>query len=189
MKTILALILLAAPGLEAQDDVEAKKKRLGEILRQAQKLQVEGEQLLKELSGGDATKIQSILKEVAEKYAPEFGAEMEKGALASNERNASVTLKTLATAEADFRANDRDENHVNDYWVADISGLYRVDPGAAIKLIELATATADARPCVPLDKADTFPGAPKQHASRLIKVEKPSPKAGYWFAAIEKYVD
>jgi prepilin-type N-terminal cleavage/methylation domain-containing protein len=35
---------------------------------------------------------------------------------ASNERSASTSLKTLSTAEAEFRANDRDWNHVNDFW-------------------------------------------------------------------------
>src|SRR5689334_9677177 len=37
---------------------------------------------------------------------------------ASNERNASASLKTLASAEADFRANDRDNNKINDFWTA-----------------------------------------------------------------------
>ena len=39
--------------------------------------------------------------------------------LASNERGAATALKTLASAEADFRANDRDKNGVNDFWTAD----------------------------------------------------------------------
>ena len=34
---------------------------------------------------------------------------------ASNERNAAGSLKTFTTAEADFRANDRDGNRVPDY--------------------------------------------------------------------------
>ena len=37
-------------------------------------------------------------------------------------RNASTSLKTIASAQADFRANDRDWNHVNDYWRDDIVG-------------------------------------------------------------------
>ena len=43
---------------------------------------------------------------------------------ASNERNAATSLKTLSSAEADFRANDRDWNHVNDFWTGDEKGLY-----------------------------------------------------------------
>src|SRR5579862_1744833 len=73
---------------------------------------------------------------------------------ASNERNASTTLKTLTSAEADFRANDRDWNQVNDFWTGDVKGLYtmtsarvrgargdREDP--PIRLIELSVAAAD----------------------------------------------
>src|SRR6187455_1337140 len=76
---------------------------------------------------------------------------------ASNERGASTALKTLSSAEADFRSNDRDGNHENDFWTADVKGLYTMtsakvrgagtapdDP--AIKLIEIETAAADADP-------------------------------------------
>src|SRR5579885_2621219 len=73
---------------------------------------------------------------------------------ASNERNASTSLKTLTSAEADFRANDRDWNHVNDFWTADVRGLYTMTSCAvkgalndttdpALKLIELSVASAD----------------------------------------------
>ena len=44
--------------------------------------------------------------------------------LSSNERSASAALSELSVAEADFRANDRDRNGVNDFWTADIRGLY-----------------------------------------------------------------
>jgi prepilin-type N-terminal cleavage/methylation domain-containing protein len=78
---------------------------------------------------------------------------------ASNERNASASLKTLSTAEADFRSNDRDGNLVNDFWTADVFALYGLipptggsttlpsDTGTAtsiIKLIEPSVAGADA---------------------------------------------
>src|SRR5258708_732588 len=43
---------------------------------------------------------------------------------ASNERIASTTLKQFTSAEAEFRANDRDRNGVNDFWTGDVSGLY-----------------------------------------------------------------
>src|SRR5689334_19227520 len=74
---------------------------------------------------------------------------------ASNERNASTSLKTLTAAEADFKSNDRDGNRVNDFWTANISGLYTMTSAsilgntpnsttdASIKLIELSLACAD----------------------------------------------
>ena len=77
---------------------------------------------------------------------------------ASNERNASASLKTLSTAQADFRSNDRDGNRVADFWTLDIFALYGLIPmtggstalppdtaSAAniIKLIEPSLAGAD----------------------------------------------
>jgi prepilin-type N-terminal cleavage/methylation domain-containing protein len=42
----------------------------------------------------------------------------------SNERNASTSLKTITTAQADFRSNDRDGNRAMDFWTADVYALY-----------------------------------------------------------------
>lgn len=110
------------------------------------------------------------------------------GQRASNERNATTTLKTITCAEADFRSNDRDGNHVNDYWTANVSGLYTMtssevkgaqvhsttDP--SIKLIELSAAVAD------VDGAFVSAGGENVAMSTFA----PScPKAGYWFAALK----
>ncbi|HLF95102.1 MAG TPA: DUF2950 family protein [Planctomycetota bacterium] len=190
MKTIaIAFLALLAGPAAAQDDAEAKKKRLGQLMKQMTEIQKEGQKLLDELTGGDRSKIEAIMKEVMEKYAPEMSAEMGRSQAAASERNAASTLKTLATAQADFRANDRDGNRVQDFWVADVSGLYRIDPGEPIRLIEQSVATADAKPCVPLDKAGTLAANAKEHASKLVALGKPAAKAGYWFAAIERYED
>ena len=54
------------------------------------------------------------------------------------------SLKTLATAEADFRSNDRDGNKISDYWTASVAGLYTMTNSALSKganplsLIELS---------------------------------------------------
>ena len=103
---------------------------------------------------------------------------------ASNERFASACLKAIAAAQADFRANDRDGNRVNDFWVADIGGLYRVEAGVSIKLIEMNMAKADAKPCVATDKAGALPDGTK-----LTALGPPAPISGYWFVAVEKAVD
>jgi hypothetical protein len=185
MKSIaLALIaLLLAP----QDDVEAKKKRLGEIFSQSMKLQKEAEALMKELTAGSRERQEALMREIMEKYAPEMAEQFNRAQTMANERMASVTLKTLATAEADFRANDRDGNHVNDFWAADVSGLYRIlANGDAIKLIEISVALADARPAIPIDATGDLPSDAK---TKLQLVGKAATKAGYQFAAIEKYED
>jgi hypothetical protein len=87
----------------------------------------------------------------------------------SNDRNAAVSLKTIASAQADFRSNDRDWNKVHDYWRDDIAGLYTVKgaDGQAIKLIELSVAAADDRPV----------GDLKPYADKQVK-------AGYWYRAL-----
>jgi len=77
-------------------------------------------------------------------------------------------LKTIASAQADFRANDRDWNHENDYWRPDVAGLYAVEvQGYAIKLIELSVASAD-------DRATT----------NIAAFAEKSPKAGFWYRAL-----
>ena len=77
-------------------------------------------------------------------------------------------MKSISSAQADFRANDRDWNQVNDYWRGDIAGLYGLEVrGHAIKLIEWSLAAADDRPALPTDK-----------------VLERWPKAGFWFRAL-----
>jgi hypothetical protein len=72
---------------------------------------------------------------------------------ANNERLASTTLRTLTSAEAEFRANDRDHNKIMDFWTGDVSGLYYVKPvdgGPEVRLIDVDVANADANPILPL---------------------------------------
>ena len=106
---------------------------------------------------------------------------------ASNERNASTSLKTLSSAEADFRANDRDWNHVNDFWTANVAGLYTMTSSAvtgaalnstsdpSIKLIELSVASADTDASTPTAGGEN---------SDLTNFAVPSAKAGYWYMAL-----
>src|SRR5579883_1702391 len=86
-----------------------------------------------------------------------------------SERPASTYLNTIASAQADFRANDRDGDGVNQFWRADIAGLYALTPGGgpAIRLIERRLAMADARPRYEI-------GAEGERA----------PLKGYWFRSI-----
>jgi hypothetical protein len=100
------------------------------------------------------------------------------GAAASNERNGSTTLKTFASAQADFRANDRDGNKIQDFWTGDVAGLYLLKSadGEMIKLIEISAAAADAKPLAKGAAGGRHPG--------LEGVAVAAPKAGYFFQAM-----
>src|SRR5688572_17757552 len=107
---------------------------------------------------------------------------------ASNERNASTSLKTLSSAEADFRANDRDWNHVNDFWTGNVSGLYTMTSAAltgatanntldpSVKLIELSIASADTDSTTISANTENLP---------LTSFAVYSAKAGYWYQALQ----
>ena len=107
----------------------------------------------------------------------------------SNERNASTSLKTITTAEADFRSNDRDGNRAMDFWTLDVYALYGMmgisgssttapaDTASAvnvIKLLEPALAGADGRTVQAEYGNVTFGTA----------IVNGSPKAGYVFRAL-----
>jgi hypothetical protein len=89
-----------------------------------------------------------------------------------NEMAASFSLKTIASAQADFRGNDRDDNKIQDFWTGDVAGLYGVkaQDGQTIKLIELSVAAADA--------------APLEAEGPWQKIEPRAPKDGYHFQAM-----
>jgi prepilin-type N-terminal cleavage/methylation domain-containing protein len=106
---------------------------------------------------------------------------------AANERSAATSLKTMSTAEADFRANDRDWNHVNDFWTYNVCGLYTMTSAAvsgftgantttdpSIKLIELSLASAD---------TESGTAGFGEYAA-LSTFAIPSAKAGYWYTAL-----
>jgi type II secretory pathway pseudopilin PulG len=104
----------------------------------------------------------------------------------SYERGASASMKTLAVAEADFRANDREGNKLNDFWTGDVKGLYTLTnaaiPGNAggttdppIRLIELTVAAADS------DSTTPTAGGENMAVTQFGVVAQ---KAGYWYVAL-----
>ncbi len=106
---------------------------------------------------------------------------------ASNERNASASLKTLATAEADFRSNDRDGNRANDFWTHDVAGLFTAFPPGtssvnAVKLIEVSIAAADTTNTVGTGTLTT-PGFSPGTSTISIYLRS-GPKSGYWYYAM-----
>lgn len=98
----------------------------------------------------------------------------------ANERNASASLKSLISTQAAFRTSDSDNNGANDYWVADLAGLYYISiaspPTAAamLKMIEPSMASADGDP----DDNYSIPGGGTNIGSS---------KAGYWYHAMYYY--
>ncbi|HEX7899443.1 MAG TPA: DUF2950 family protein [Planctomycetota bacterium] len=100
----------------------------------------------------------------------------------SNERNASASLKTVASAQADYRGNDRDENKIQEFWRGDVAGLYGVLPAGStemIKLIEISVAGADDSPLGKGSIGDTGPGQVARDNYAVF-----APKAGYYFRAL-----
>jgi len=102
---------------------------------------------------------------------------------ASGERNASASMKTIASAQADFRSNDRDGNRITDYWTRDVTALFSLNPmqatGRPIKLIDISVACADAFALAPIA------GGPTQYSvAAVTSYDVPRPKAGYWYYAL-----
>ena len=160
----VALLLLLSPAAKASEPVlqdDEDKKKIEELEKQVAEL----------------TRRVKALEETSVKKGA-GAAEAGAAALAANERSASASLKTLATAEADFKANDRDGNGLKDFWVGDVSGLYRYNTtnNREIKLIEKTLADADAAPL-------------KNQNLAALKRDQPLPKTGYLFAVLPKYVD
>ena len=109
---------------------------------------------------------------------------------AANERNASASLKSIVTANHDFRSNDRDGNRIVDFWTGDVAGLSLIVPqagnsapatltyGAAIRLVDLSMAGADA----------AFGGGVRYSSTMHVPIATAivafSPKASYWYARL-----
>src|SRR5262245_35740700 len=105
----------------------------------------------------------------------------------ASERSASTSLRTIATANHDSRANDRDGNRITDFWTGDVAGLALIVPqmssgpqpsvpfSAAIRLLDLSMAGADA----------SFGGGGTRYAASVhtpiaTSVIVFAPKSGFW---------
>ncbi len=106
---------------------------------------------------------------------------------ASNERNASASLKTLTTAEADFRSNDRDGNLVNDFWTGDVWALYAMIPITGGATTFTSGTTTDASTIIKLIEPSVggADGASQNTEYYCISfagsIVNGSPKAGYMY--------
>ena len=97
-----------------------------------------------------------------------------------NERNVIGSLKLIATAQADFRGNDRDLNQISDFWIDDVRGLYAMDPtsnGLPLRLIDEVVARSDADP-----QAGNYTGV-----NSWAGDPGSFPKAGYFLIMMDQY--
>lgn len=105
-----------------------------------------------------------------------------RGWCRGGERNASASLKTIASAQADYRGNDRDGNGIQDYWRGDVAGLYGVLPAGSAemtKLIEISVAGSDPASQGKGTIGDLGPGQIAQGQYTVF-----APKAGYLYRAL-----
>lgn len=88
---------------------------------------------------------------------------------AANERNAALALKSIASAEFEFRGGDLDGNGIQDFWTRDVQGLSTLNiQGRTLGLIESSIAHADASAASPLP---------------------PVPRRGYLFIAMQRDIE
>jgi hypothetical protein len=86
-----------------------------------------------------------------------------------------LALRRMIDAQITFKTEDLDGNAVNDYWVGDISGLYRITPpgkAGPIRMIDEEVA-----------KADIAPLAESKLLGQPL-TDKPAPYLGYWFKVV-----
>lgn len=71
--------------------------------------------------------------------------------ISGNETSATSTLRTLVTQQNLWLRQDADGNGINDFWVIDVCGMYRVlrqttDPPSEVMMVDLAVARSDWSP-------------------------------------------
>lgn len=193
----------ASPPTGASIDPDAAKKALADkVAERARlvmsfggspskedrtKLELLNEEIQKktaELEPGSDEKKQAMLDGIMEKYHADIWRDLKAQRLAAMGTAARAALMELGMKQAGFRQNDPDGNGLQDYWVADVSGLARLRRGGsgdAIGFVGPSVALADGRPCVALDVEGEFAGR------KLVALGRPSAKKGYWLAAVKRY--
>ena len=91
----------------------------------------------------------------------------------------AVSLKSLSATQATWYTSDTDRNGVKDYWMADISGFYRVlnAGGNPVANIDISFAKSDYNPVA------AGAGTPTVDVAVVTVANTPQPKSGYYFAA------
>jgi hypothetical protein len=121
-------------------------------------------------------------REIVEELIPVDDKEWNSDDLTSNETRALASLCLLAELAGHFRQFDMDENSLNDNWVGDVSGLFRLIPNRGkgrIELIPREVAMADSAPLAP---------GPERGGASISEslCERPTAAFGYYFRALTK---
>ncbi len=112
----------------------------------------------------------------------------EKGSgviMSVKEKVAFNAFRDIVEAGRQFARSDMDGNGINDYWAADVAGLYcLVKAGEPIAAVGRGTAAADAHPI----------GVPYEHKGvvydfKRVNAKDPEPKSGYLFQMIQRDAD
>jgi hypothetical protein len=108
--------------------------------------------------------------------------------MAANETSAIASLKTLVSAESNWRQQDMDGNGRQDYWTYDVSCFYRMfrsDGKTRAELIERSLAESDFTLTDPADTnvfgSDTVDALSHRLASQILPVAR----NGYFFRALK----
>lgn len=112
--------------------------------------------------------------------------------ISANESSAVGTLRTIVTSQSTWRQNDTDRNTLNDYWVADVSGMYRVESlpvgsGVGVAVLDVAVAQADDAKLPGAPAGAAIPGTTAISAN-VIALVRTAAKSGYFYQAMTKDV-
>ena len=101
--------------------------------------------------------------------------------MSAQETGAAQTLKSLASTEATWQNVDTDRNGIKDFWVVDVSGLYRVldATGNPAQVIDISFARSDWVPIVA--------GGAMPTVGALLSATgaEPVAKSGYFYCAFQ----
>jgi type II secretory pathway pseudopilin PulG len=112
--------------------------------------------------------------------------------IASNERNCSASLKSVATSQETYKNSDVDRNGYSDFWTADVCGLWGIGPAAnspAATLNDIGVAMADVNAQAAGTTVSDANSNVTAYNSGNPAGATPNPKSGYYYLAGDSTYD
>lgn len=155
------------------------------VIERFSELGAEMKDLLSKMYADDDVESRRLFSlRLLKKHAPTFYHWSFGGAADRRHRIARTSLMALTTAQESLRSNDMDRNRVPDYWVADVSGLYRIlNEATGNKIAALndhRIARADAAPAVALDREGSA------HGLKLDAIGAGESYEGYYYVVVAR---